>query len=472
LLGSSCSSQQGTSSYLEAIRCVDANKTQDLAGNNLDLFFHCFTKGHDALKEIVIQVLTDVIITHPQLLTPTIPDPDASAEDAEPITNPRIRPITKILLRAFNSDNKRITLIACTAASKLLLLGILPPLPTAEVLKAFVITYFDPETAANPALRQALSYFLPVFCHSKLKNAKLMAEIAVPVISKLLVMREENVEEEESDEMVGWPVITAHIAEWTDGRKVVGATELGLGGKESSTAGAEEPHIGLAIEVLERALTNTCSKDERKPLLSLLGKVYIAPSSSANRRGEEEGVVDEETLRTLHGLVSEAVEGKIGTDATQRNALIKLETTLTKRLGEVQEQSQELPTQIQDSEAIGDRSAETTIIPGAEGETVGADTTEVDATQAGAQEPSTNQEEEEEEEDEDDTMLAGMQGESTRMPLEASSSSDNEEDVDGESIGDGQSTLTVGRDDRKRPKLNMVTEDDIMESLLQSELEE
>jgi condensin complex subunit 3 len=419
--------------------------------------------------------LTDVIITHPQLLTPTIPDPDASTEDAEPIANPRIRPITKILLKAFNSDNKRITLIACTAASKLLLLGILPPLPTAEVLKAFVLTYFDPETAANPALRQALSYFLPVFCHSKLRNAKGMAEIAVPVISKLLVMREETVEEEEMDEMVGWPVITAHLAEWTDGRKVVGATELGLDGKESSTAGAEEPHIGLAIEVLERALTNTCSKDERKPLLSLLGKVYIAPSSSANRRGEEEGVVDEETLRTLHGLVSEAVEGKIGTDATQRNALIKLETTLTKRLGEVQELSQELsqelPTQIQGSEAIGDRSAETTIAPEAEGETIDAETTEVDNTQAGAQEPSTNQEEEEEEED---TMLAGMQGESTRMPLEASSSSssDNEEeDVDGESIGDGHSTLTVGRDDRKRLKLNMVTEDDIMESLLQSELE-
>jgi condensin complex subunit 3 len=422
--------------------------TQDLAGNNLDLFFHCFTKGHDALKEIVIQVLTDTIITHPQLLTPTIPDPDTSTEDAEPIVNPRIRPMTKILLKAFTSDNKRISLIACTAASKLLLLGILPPLPTAEVLKAFVLTYFDPETASNPALRQALSYFLPVFCHSKLKNAKMMAEIGVPVVSKLLIMRDENVEEEETDEMVGWPVITAHVAEWTDGRKVVGATELGLDGKESSTAGAEEPHIGLAVEVLERALTSTCSKDERKPLLSLLGKLYIAPSS-ANRR--DESAVDEESLRTLHVLVSEAVEGKIGTDATQRNALIKLETSLTKRLGEQ-------PTQIQDMEAERTATPETTV---AAEETV-ADTTEVDATahtQAGAQE--------DEEEEDEDTMLAGMQGESTRMPLEEDDDIEEEEDVDGESVGE-QSTLTVGRDDRRR---TMVTEDDIMESLLQSELE-
>jgi condensin complex subunit 3 len=399
------------------------------------------------LKEIVIQVLTDVIITHPELLTPTIPDPDASTEDAEPIINPRIRPITKILLKAFSSDNKRISLIACTAASKLLLLGILPPLPTAEVLKVFVLTYFDPETATNPALRQALSYFLPVFCHSKLKNAKLMSENAVPIVSKLLIMRDENVEEEELDEMVGWPVITAHLAEWTDGRKVVGATELGLDGKESSMAGAEEPHVGLAIEVLERALTSTCSKDERKPLLSLLGKLYIAPSS-ANRRGEE-GAVDEEILRTLHGLVSEAVEGKIGTDATQRNALIKLETSLTKRLGEVQEH----PTQVE-GETQADRTATPETTVAAEGDTV-ADATEIpetqSQTQAGAQE--------DEEEEEEDTMFAGMQGEGTRMPLE--------DDDDDESVGE-QSTLTVGRDDRRR---TMVTEDDIMEELLGSQME-
>jgi condensin complex subunit 3 len=339
------------------------------------------------------------------------------------------------LLKAFTSDNKRISLIACTAASKLLLLGILPPLPTAEVLKVFVLTYFDPETAANPALRQALSYFLPVFCHSKLKNATMMAEIAVPVISKLLIMRDENVEEEEADEMVSWPVITAHLAEWTDGRKVVGAMELGVDGKESTTAGAEEAHVGLGIEVLERALTSTCSKDERKPLLSLLGKLYIAPSSS-NRRAEE-AAVDEESLHTLHGLVAEAVEGKIGTDATQRNALIKLETGLTKRLGEQ-------PTHTEADRTATPETAEGNEANDAE-DTV-ADTT---ATQAGAQE---------EEEEEDDTMLAGMQGEGTRMPLEE----------DDEASVVEHSTLIVGRDDRRR---TMVTEEDIMEDLLQSELE-
>ena len=400
--------------------------------NNLDLFFHCFTKGHDALKEIVIQVLTDTIITHPQLLAPPAQDPEATVEDAEPKPNPLIKPITKVLVKALGSENKRISLIACTAASKLLLLGILPPNPTSDILKAFTLMYFDPETASHPALRQALSYFLPVFCHSKLKNARLMAQIAVPVMSKLLLMREENMEDEETDEMVGWPVITAHLSEWTDGRKVVGATELGFDGKTSTSVEAEETHIQLASEVLERALTSTCSKDERKPLLSLLTKLYIAPSSTS--RKDETGTVDEDSLRTLHGLITEAVEGKIGTDATQRNALSKLEMSLIKRLGEV-----EHVTQVQDPTVADENEVE---------HEAEADATEVPETHGGVD----GSEIEDEEEEEEDTMFADMQGEGTRMPLE----DDEEGDVE-------ETTMTI------RGGRTAVTEDDIMESLLRDD---
>ncbi|KAH8731774.1 nuclear condensing complex subunit [Phaeosphaeriaceae sp. PMI808] len=413
--------------------------SKDLALQNLELFFHVFTKGHEALKEIAIQVLTDIIITHPQLLAPPTIDPEETAEDAEPKPNPFVRPITKVLLKAFGSDNKRISLIACTAASKLLFLGILPPNSTAEILKAFSLTYFDPEAAMNPALRQALSYFLPVFCHSKLKNAHLMAQIAVPVISKLLVMREETLDEE-VDEMVGWPVITGHLSEWTDGRKVVGATELGLDGKTSTTAEAEEPHINLSIEVLERALTSTCSKDERKPLLSLFSKLYVGPSSST-RKGEQ--VTHEESLSTLYSLVSEAVEGKIGVDATQRNYLSKLEISLTKRLGEVEHVTQ---TQDQDE-------ADGTVAPSPEA----VDTEAEVESQVGATEVrETPKGDVDDEDDDDDTMLAGMQGEGTRMPLEDGDGEDNDED--------DTMTLPIRR---SRPA---VTEDDIMEDLLASEM--
>jgi condensin complex subunit 3 len=427
--------------------------------NNLDLFFHCFTKGHDALKEIVIQILTDTIITHPQLLAPPAVDPDATAEDAEPKPNPLIRPITKVLLKAFNnSDNKRMNLIACTAASKLLLLGILPPAPTAEILKAFTLTYFDPETAANPALRQALSYFLPVFCHSKLKNAQLMAQIAVPVMSKLLLMREETLDEE-IDDMVGWPVITAHLSEWTDGRKVVGATELGLDGKTSSIAEAEEPHVHLSIDILERVLTSTCSKDERKPLLSLLSKLFIAPSSSSTKTSDSE-----ENLTTLHSLVAEAVEAKLGTDATQRNYLAKMELSLNKRLGEV-----EHVTQVADQDQ--DQSEGTVVAPTNAELTHDIDVSHISelpdrtlppskakVTAKADVDMSVDGSVIDDEEEEDDTMLAGMQAEGTRMPLESDDDDDDDEDEDEE------------EEETPRKPYTGVTEDDIMESLLASEM--
>jgi condensin complex subunit 3 len=394
--------------------------------NNLDLFFYCFTKGDDALKEIVVQVLTDNIITHPQLLAPPGPDPDATDEDVKPRVNPRIKPVTKVMIKALNSDNKRISLTACTAVSKLLLLGILPPDSTAELLKTFTLTYFDPETT-EPALRQTLSYFLPVFCHSKLKNAQLMAQITVPVISKLLLMREETLDEE-VDEMVGWPVITAHLSEWTDGRKVVGATELGLDGRPNTSPEAEESHIYLATEILERALTSTCSKDERKPLLSLLGKLHIALTPPSSKPGLPR---DDETLSTLHGLVAEAVEGKIGTDATQRNTLAKLEASLTKRLGEIEH--------AQDADEAAE--TETEDVP--------------DAPEQMKRSVSVSEVEEE------DTMFAGMQGEGTRMPLE-----EDGEEMD-EDEDDNEDTI---RDSRKRAR-SVVTEEDIVEELLASDSE-
>ncbi|KAF9691454.1 hypothetical protein EKO04_010694 [Ascochyta lentis] len=378
--------------------------SKDLAANNLDLFFHCFIKGHDGLKEITLQVLADVIITHPHLLAPPVPDPDTTEQSEIPEINPRLKPLVKVLLRGIASENTRVGTIACEAAQKLVLHNILPPEATAEIVKAFTLLYFDPDGISNPAVRQALSYFLPVFCHSKVKNAQIMASVAVPIVSKLLIIRDE-IDEDEDAEMVGWPVITAHLADWTDGRKVVGQTELGLDGKITSKAESELPHVALAIDILERALTSTCSKDERKPLLSLLTKLHI--SSSAPKRTEGESK-DDELFETLRGLVSEAVEDKIGTDATQRNALVKLETALTKRLGDT---------------------ANATVVQEDREDTVTPETANVRETPAEPRSsvaPSVNGSDMDVDEDED-TMLAGMQGEGTRMPLEASDSDEDEE---------------------------------------------
>ncbi|KAJ4293305.1 chromosome condensation complex Condensin, subunit G [Kalmusia sp. IMI 367209] len=386
--------------------------SKDLALNNLDLFLHCFAKGHDALKEIVIEVLVDIISVFPSLLAPLPPDAEETAtEDTEPTPNPMVKSLTKMMLNGFKSDNQHISYKACIGAAKLLLGGYLPSPAAAEILKGLTRAYFDPERASYASVKQALSYSIPTFCHVKLENALLMAQVSVSVFSKLLQIQE--VVDEEEYEMVGWPVITAHFADWTDGRKVVGQTQVSLDGKTSFTQESEEPHIYLATEILERALAHSCSRDERKPLITLLIKLHIASSGPAP---------DEEALGTLHNLVTEAVEGKIGLDATQRNALAKLEINLAKRIGDVE-------TVTQAPENSGD-------------ERMTPDVTDIPETTPA-------EEEEEEEEEEEDTMMAGLQGESTRMPLET----DDDEDED--EAGDAKP----------------VTESDIVESLLASEME-
>lgn len=334
-----------------------------------------------------------------------MPNPDTTEQSEVPEVNPRLKPLVKVLLRGIASEHSDVGRIACEAAQKLLLHNMLPPEATAEIVKAFTLLYFDPDGITNPAVRQALSYFLPVFCHSNVRNAQLMASIAVSIVSKLLILRDEIAEDDDA-EMVGWPVITAHLSDWTDGRKVVGQTELGLDGKMSSKAESELPHLALAIDILERALTSTCSKDERKPLLSLLTKLHISPSAPKRSEGESN---DDELLETLQQLVSEAIEDRIGVDATQRNALVKLETTLTKRLGDI---------------------ANATVVREDREDTVTPET--ADARETPAEEPRSSvapsvDGSEMDVDDDEDTMLAGIQGEGTRMPLEADDSDDDDD---------------------------------------------
>lgn len=408
---------------------------QDLATNNLDLFIHCFNKGHDDLKEITLRVLADVIFTHPHLLAPPALDPDTTDRSEVPEVNPRLKPFVKVLLRGITSDQNRVSFIACEAAGKLVLHNLLPSEAVAEILKAFIILYFDPEGASNSSVRQMMNYFLPVFCHSKVKNAQLVTGIIVTVIQKLMGIADE-IEEDEDLQMVPWTTITSFLSDLTDGRKVVGQTELGLDGKMSSKAESELPHITLATDVLERALTSSCSRDERKILLSLLAKLHISPT--APKKTEENDSTDSELLETLQSLVSEAVSDKIGTDATQRNALVKLEATLTKRLGDAAN-----ATVLQDDR--DDR--EDTVTP----ETATRDTPASVAPSVDGSEMDVDVD------DEDDTMLAGLQGESTRMPLDNDGS---EED------GEGDVTPRATREGTEK------TEMDIMDELLASDDDE
>lgn len=226
--------------------------SKNLAQENLTLFLHCFTKGHEALQIIAIQIVSDIVTSHPSLLTePT---------DAEAEPNQLAKPIYKMLARGLRVPDNAVQTNGCVALSKLMLMG---TIRDADLLKQMVLAYFDPESQKNPSLRQSLSYFLPVYCHSKRENAELLARIAVSVVHTL-ADRADDLDEEE--EMVGINLVIAQICDWTDPRKLVPV----MGNTTENQAREIDGHIVLAEEVLEKILSPGCNSK------SQLTKTYIS----------------------------------------------------------------------------------------------------------------------------------------------------------------------------------------------------
>lgn len=329
-------------------RTISANVQQNLAEENLTLFLHCFLKGHPALQTIALQIITDIIVTHPTLLA------EPANEEEE---NPLIRPILKTFSKSIKSGDPAVQSTGATALSKAMLSRLITD---TDLLKQLVVAYFDPDTADNAQLRQSLSYFLPVYCHSRADNATRMVTVACPVIAKLANVREAFLEEvadaeEEEDGMVKLSVVGNMLLDWTDPRKIFGFAEAA--GATGAADGASETHYLFAESILERLVTSQVSKDEKKVLFSVLGRLHMPP-----------GGCDGERLKSILELVTEAIDTKAASDATSRNVLTKLQTQLLKLMHDVMtlerggggaEETVVDPTEVAQDEDAGDETAVT-----------------------------------------------------------------------------------------------------------------
>lgn len=208
-----------------------------------------------------------------------------------------------------------------------------------DLLKQMVVCYFDPVTKDNAGVRQALNYFLPVYCHSRRENMETMAGAAGGVMHLLVDMSEEI----EGEEMIGINTVGTMLVDWTDARKLVVKNETTItwdeAGRKEVEAVNGDIHLGLAESLLLRAIHHGCTskgaqlllapmvltgntEEERKAIIAMLGKLYI----SANSKTEK--------LQSTIELVVEAINGKIAQDAPARNALKKLHSALSKALGD------------------------------------------------------------------------------------------------------------------------------------------
>ncbi|KAL8740558.1 MAG: hypothetical protein Q9190_006759 [Brigantiaea leucoxantha] len=280
-----------------------------LADENLTLFLHCYNKGHDALQISAVHTLCDILTTHPTLLTSETGDPNLQ------------KSINKIFTKAIRAAHMPdVQLAATTALCKLMLMSIIRD---KDLLKQAVICYLEPSTKDNAGVIQALSYFLPVFCHSKRDNMEIMASIVGDVLHHQLSLADEL---EAENETISSGTVGNMLVDWTDARKLVVQDQASVGwdeaGRKEANAVNGDIHLSLAESLLEKSLTHNCTKEERKAMISMVGKMYITPVSSSDK------------LEAVRELVVEAIDSKIATDAASRNALSRLHVALSKAIGE------------------------------------------------------------------------------------------------------------------------------------------
>ena len=146
---------------------------------------------------------------------------------------------------------------ATIAVCKLLLTSVIQD---EDLLKQTVMCYFDPATRDNAVVRQALSYFLPVYTNSRRENMERMAAVA-PGVLHAMVSLEEGLDEEE--EMVGIGVVGNMLVDWTDARKLIVPDEVHVGWDEAGRREAKpvngDIHLDLAANLLTKIMGNNCT---------------------------------------------------------------------------------------------------------------------------------------------------------------------------------------------------------------------
>ena len=249
---------------------------RSLAEENLGLFIHFFNKGHTALQITALHILTDILNVHGSQLLSATPG------------------LLRVYVKAVKGGAKapEVQAAATVAASKLLLGKVVNDEEACEeLLKALVIAYFDPWSATNQPVRQALNYFLPVFCYSRAANQNLMQVISLQALHSLLNLREglEDDDVDVEEDMVAMTSIGACLVDWTDPRKCY-IPGIAMDSERKNVNG--DIHLQFAQDILEKLRSNINSK------FHLLSSFIIFFSTSCrhktgintdqNRRGGKE----------------------------------------------------------------------------------------------------------------------------------------------------------------------------------------
>ncbi|CAG8479870.1 4953_t:CDS:10 [Diversispora eburnea] len=264
---------------------------QQLAVENFDLFIHYVRHGFDTLQIKSLMIIFDILMVYgySSIVAKTRKENE----------------IPEFFNECLNHRSEQIQGIAVVGISKLMLSKMLRE---KGVLKELVMLYFDPYTSTNLHLRQCLSYFLPVFCHSSYENQILMQEI---FLSTLIDLAYKCKNYEKSNETVTPFQIAQQLVDWTDPTKVVKLEQA----EEIIDDNNESSHVNIAIEILKHMFSEV-DKEMRKLLCQTLNKLHIDKSAD---------VIQFKKLTYLTGNLKAK---RPLTDNVAKNALNRFESNL------------------------------------------------------------------------------------------------------------------------------------------------
>jgi len=162
--------------------------------------------------------------------------------------------MVNFLLSLLEHDDPNVQTIASEGMAKLMLTG---TLKEDDVLKSLILTYMSPYTADHSALRQCLSYFLPLFCSSHVRHQHMVQRVFCDTMDVLVSVYEDA---SVRSQMITPSQMATQFIDWCHPSRLL----------------LSEPdewiHMDLGIKLLEHALTST-SKELRKALVHVLGKL-------------------------------------------------------------------------------------------------------------------------------------------------------------------------------------------------------
>lgn len=146
-----------------------------------------------------------------------------------------------------------------------------------QVLQSLVLLYFSPETADNQALRQCLTYFIPVYCYSSPDKQRRMLTVGFhsmhervfvfllwQIFSDTFEMLSQLHEEFEEEQMLPLAQMGLMMVDWLDPLKAVSVQpsdlRTRLTARERDGVRLETGlHLSLGVEILKMTLVETTS---------------------------------------------------------------------------------------------------------------------------------------------------------------------------------------------------------------------